>query len=139
MLLLVEDIQFYVANRVINHISFAIFESDEVTLIFQDQKYGELMQTRTASRIMSYKGCNKKTSMSIVLVNGRLIKITVAMKVALIRSTASTLGRDRLGYCLQRSSDGDAPRRVNNLRHDPRLLDVCSLHGIHARTNRSIQ
>jgi hypothetical protein len=56
------------------------------------------MPKRTARRSMSYKGCNKKTSMSTVLVNIRLIKIKAIMMVAPIRSAASTLGRGRLGY-----------------------------------------
>jgi hypothetical protein len=50
------------------------------------------------TRIMFYPGCNKKTSVNTVLVHGRLIKITSTMMVASIRSAASTLGRDRLGY-----------------------------------------
>jgi hypothetical protein len=47
---------------------------------------------------MSYRGCDKKMSVSTVLVNGRLVQITAAMMVASIRSAASTLDRDRLGY-----------------------------------------
>jgi hypothetical protein len=47
---------------------------------------------------MSYPGGDKTTSVNTVLVNGRLVKITAAMMVASIRSAASTLGRDRLGY-----------------------------------------
>jgi hypothetical protein len=115
-LLLLEDIQFYIANREISHSSPEIFDSDTVTVTFRDQKNGELMQRRTAwrtddpilspvsawasivSRIMSYSGCSKKTSVNTVLVNGRLIEITSTMMVASIRSAASTLGRDRLGY-----------------------------------------
>jgi hypothetical protein len=115
-LLLLEDIQFHVANREINHGSPEIFESDTVTITFKDQKNGELMQRRTAwrtndpilspvnawasivSRIMSYPGCDKKTSVNTVLVNGRLLQITSTMMVTSIRSAASTLGRARLGY-----------------------------------------
>jgi hypothetical protein len=40
-LLLVEDIQFHIANREIPHISAEIFASDTVTLTFKDQKKGE--------------------------------------------------------------------------------------------------
>jgi hypothetical protein len=115
-ILLVEDIQFHVANREIHHSSPEIFDSDTVTLTFKDQKNGELMQRRTAwrttdpilspvkawasivTRILSYQGCSKKTSVNTVLVNGRLIQITSAMMVASIRAAASTLGRNRLGY-----------------------------------------
>jgi hypothetical protein len=115
-LLLLEDIQFHIANREISHSSPEIFDSDTVTVTFKDQKNGELMQRRTAwrtndpllspvsawasivSRIMSYSGCSKKTSVNTVLANGRLIEITSTMMVASIRSAASTLGRDRLGY-----------------------------------------
>jgi hypothetical protein len=113
-LLLVEDIQFHINNREINHHSPQIFDSDTVTITFRDQKNGVLMQRRTAwrtadpllcpvnawastiARIMSYQGCDKTASVNTVLVNGRLIKITAAMMVASIRSAASTLGRDRL-------------------------------------------
>jgi hypothetical protein len=47
-LLLVEDIQFHVSNREINHSSDEIFSSDTVTVTFKDQKNGTLMQKRTA-------------------------------------------------------------------------------------------
>jgi hypothetical protein len=51
-----------------------------------------------SERMMSYSGCDKKTSVNTVLVNGRLVQITSTMMVASIRSAAFTLGRDRLGY-----------------------------------------
>jgi hypothetical protein len=51
------------------------------------------------TRFMSYPpGCDKKTSVNTFLVDGRLVQITAAMMMASIRSAASTLGRDRLGY-----------------------------------------
>jgi hypothetical protein len=145
-LLLVEDIQFHVANREINHSSPQIFDSDTVTITFKDQKNGELMQSRTAwrtndpllcpvnawasivARIVSYPGCNKQTSVNTVLVNGRLIQITAAMMVTSIRSAASTLGRDRLGflpkqvdpiYTTKTNIGRDAPRQFHEM---PRLL-----------------
>jgi hypothetical protein len=96
--------------------------------------------------------------MSTVLVNGRLIKIMAPMMAASIRSTASDgsfdpiyginsqprspwprprIFRNRLHP--ERSSDGDVPWRVRNLRHrNPRSLEVGSLHGINLRTNGSI-
>jgi hypothetical protein len=113
-LLLLEDIQFHVANREINHGSPEIFDSDTVIITFKDQKNGELMQRRTAwrtnnpilspvnawasivSRIMSYPGCDKKTSVNTVSFNARLVQITSTMMVA--SSASSTLRRARLGY-----------------------------------------
>jgi hypothetical protein len=115
-ILLLEDIQFHITNGELRHRSPEIFDSDTVTVTFKDQTNGELMQRRTAwrtndpilsrvsasasivSRIISYSGCSKKTSVNTVLANGRLIEITSTMMVASIRSSASTLGRDRLGY-----------------------------------------
>jgi hypothetical protein len=75
-------------NTEINHSSPAIFNSDIVTITFEDQKNRE---HKGAS-----PGCSK--NMNTVLVNGRLIQITATMMVASIRSAASTLGCDRLGY-----------------------------------------
>jgi hypothetical protein len=156
-LLLVEDIQFHIANRETNHSSPEIFDNDTVTITFKDQKNGERMQKRTAwrtndpilspvnawtsivTRIMPYSGCNKKTSVNTVLVHGRLIKITSTMIVPSTRSVNSRPRSSRLRPRILwnplhpvRSSDGDAPRGVRNLRHhDHRPLEIGGLHGIH--------
>jgi hypothetical protein len=56
------------------------------------------MQRSIVTRIMSDPGCNKKPSVTTVLVNGLLIQTTATITVAQIRSVASTHGRDRPGY-----------------------------------------
>jgi hypothetical protein len=91
------------------------------------------MQKRTARRIISYKGCNKKTSVSTVLVNKRLIKITATMMVAPILSAASTLGHGRLATMHL----GGCTTFVNMI--PGRWKSAALMEYIHPRTNSLIQ
>jgi hypothetical protein len=115
-LLTVEDIQFHKENREIDRQSQQTFDSDTVSVTFRDQKNGELYQRRTAwrtndptlcpvrawssivTRILSYKECSIKSSVNTVRVDGKIVLITATTMTTYLRSAATTLGRDRLGF-----------------------------------------
>ena len=110
------NIRFFRKGRELKHSDPNLALADTVTVTFEFQKSDERHESITmhrsgdnllcpvrswasiVRRILSYPGTNADTTVNTVLINGRLKTITSATVRAKLRSAASIIGKDNLGF-----------------------------------------